>query len=156
MRRQLLALLMELSRTGNANLSPELDGLSPNSGGPYCGLPFPHGGNLFRAFGVRLNASLEGPPSTVDGDEVNMNSKLIALASAATMALAAVAIPNQAEARWRGGGWWVPGAVIGGLALGAVIASRPYYYGGGPYYYGGGPYYGGGYYGTTYRNWREY
>jgi hypothetical protein len=83
----------------------------------------------------------------VDGDEVNMNSKLIALASAATMALTAVAIPNQAEARWRGGGWWVPGAVIGGLALGAVIASRPYYYGGGPYYYGGGPYYGGGYYG---------
>jgi hypothetical protein len=77
-----------------------------------------------------------------------MNSKLIALASAATMALTAVAIPNQAEARWRGSGWWVPGAVVGGLALGAAIASRPYYYGGGPYYaYGGGPYYGSGYYG---------
>ena len=42
-----------------------------------------------------------------------MNSKLIALASAATIALTAVAIPNQAEARWRGGGWWIPGAVIG-------------------------------------------
>jgi hypothetical protein len=63
-----------------------------------------------------------------------MNSKLIALASAATIAVAAVAIPNQAEARWRGGGWWVPGAVVGGLALGAAIASRPYYYG--PGYYG--------------------
>ena len=109
-----------------------------------------------------------------------MNSKLIALASAATMAIAAVAIPDQAEARWRGGGWWVPGAVVGGLALGAAIASRPYYYGpgygyayapgpyygaydygygGGPYYYGGGPYYNGGpryYYNRPYRHWSEY
>ena len=59
----------------------------------------------------------------------DMNSKLIALASAATIAVTAVALPNQAEARWRGGGWWVPGAVVGGLALGAAIASRPYYYG---------------------------
>ena len=110
-----------------------------------------------------------------------MNSKLIALASAA-IALTAVAIPNQAEARWRGGGgWWVPGAVIGGLALGAAIASRPYYYGPGPYnaygygggpyygggsYYGGGPYYGGGsyyggggpryYYARPYRHWTEF
>src|SRR6478752_2336369 len=59
----------------------------------------------------------------------DMNSKLIVLASAATIAVTAVALPNQAEARWRGGGWWVPGAVVGGLALGAAIASRPYYYG---------------------------
>jgi hypothetical protein len=90
------------------------------------------------------------PPVHLDGNEVNMNSKLIALASAATIAVTAAAIPNQAEARWRGGGWWVPGAVVGGLALGAAIASRPYYYGGGPYYaYGGNPYYGGGpYYGS--------
>jgi hypothetical protein len=75
--------------------------------------------------------------------------------SAAVIGLTAVAIPNKAEANWRGG-WWVPGAVIGGIALGAAIASRPYYYGpgyygyaSGPYYYGGGPYYygGGPYYG---------
>jgi hypothetical protein len=78
-----------------------------------------------------------------------MNLKLIALASAAMIGLTAVAIPDQAEARWRRGGWWVPGAVVGGFALGAAIASRPYYYDGGPYYaydygpyyYGGGPYY---------------
>ena len=110
-----------------------------------------------------------------------MNSKLIALASAVTIVLATVAIPDQAEARWRRGGWWVPGAVVGGLALGEAIASRPYYYGpgyygyayapgpyygaydygygGGPYYYGGGPYYYGRpsyYYDRPYRHWSEY
>src|SRR5262249_23465914 len=63
-----------------------------------------------------------------------MKLKLIALASAAMIGLTAVALPDQAEARWRRGGWWVPGAVVGGLALGAAIASRPYYYG--PGYYG--------------------
>jgi hypothetical protein len=80
-----------------------------------------------------------------------MKSKLIAVASAAMISLTAVAIPNEAEARWRGGGggggWWIPGAVVGGLALGAAIASRPYYYGPGYYgsAYGPGPYYGNGY-----------
>jgi hypothetical protein len=85
-----------------------------------------------------------------------MKQKLIAVASAALIGLAAVATPNKVEAH--SGGWWIPGAVIGGLALGAAIASGPgyygygydpYYYGGGPYYYGGGPYYygGGPYYG---------
>jgi hypothetical protein len=86
----------------------------------------------------------------------DMKVKLMAAVSAAVIGLtAAVAVPNKAEANWRGG-WWVPGAVIGGIALGAAIASRPYYYGpgyygyaSGPYYYGGGPYYygGGPYYG---------
>jgi hypothetical protein len=112
-------------------------------------------------------------------EENGMKLKLIALASAAMIGLTAVAIPNEAEARWRGGGWWIPGAVVGGLALGAAIASRPYYYGPGyysygydPYYYGGGyapsyysggyaPYYGGGYYQqpypyNRYRHWSEY
>jgi hypothetical protein len=69
-----------------------------------------------------------------------MKHKLIAVVSAAVIGLTAAAIPNKAEAHWRGG-WWVPGAVIGGLALGAAIASSPYYYNYGPYYYGGGPYY---------------
>ncbi len=110
-----------------------------------------------------------------------MNSKLIALASAAVIALTAVAIPNQAEARWRGGGWWIPGAVVGGLALGAAIASRsygpgyygyayapgpyygydygPYDYEYGRYYNGSGPYYYGGpsyYYARPYRHWTEF
>src|SRR5262245_18433361 len=109
-----------------------------------------------------------------------MKLKLIALASAAMIALTAVAIPNEADARWRRDGWWVPGAVGGGLALGAAIASRPYTYGPGyygyayapgPYYgaydygYGRGYYYGGGpchyggsryYYDRPYRHWTEY
>jgi len=124
-----------------------------------------------QAFSMELDIQNEG---------TNMKSKLIALASAAMIAFTAVAVPNKAEARWRGG-WWIPGAVVGGLALGAIIASRPYYYGygpyysgygpyysydygpyyygGGPYYYGGGPYYYGGrgyYYNRPYRHWSEY
>ncbi len=61
------------------------------------------------------------------------------MASAGMIALA-VAAPNKADARWNG--WWVPGAVIGGLALGAAIASsHNYYYGYAPYRaYGYGPY----------------
>ena len=95
-----------------------------------------------------------------------MNSKLIALASAATIAVTAVAIP-QTKPKLAGvvvvaGGFRVP---LGDLLFGAAIASRPYYYGPGyysyayspgPYYrpyaygYGGGPDYGGGpyYYGS--------
>ena len=71
-----------------------------------------------------------------------MKTKLIAVASAAMIGLTAVAIPNKVEAH--SNGWWIPGAVVGGLALGAAVASSPYYYGGGPYYYGGDPYYYGG------------
>jgi hypothetical protein len=56
---------------------------------------------------------------------------------------------------WRGGAWgWWPGAVIGGLAAGAIIGSAaapPYYYGPGYGYYGPG-YYGPGYgYGRCWR-----
>jgi len=88
-----------------------------------------------------------------------MNLKLIALASAAMIGLTAVAIPDQAEARWRRGGWWIPGAVAGGLALGAAVASRPY---GGQYYaydygpYNSGPYYYGGGYGPYYYSQQPY
>ncbi len=100
-----------------------------------------------------------------------MKRKLIAAASAAMIGLTAIAIPNKVEAHWHGG-WWVPGAVIGGLALGAAIASRPYYYdygygpyaydyGYGPYAYGYGSYYYGGpryYYHHHYRHhhWHRY
>ena len=82
-----------------------------------------------------------------------MTVKQIAVASAAVITLAAVVIPDQAEARWRGYGWRAPiaaGAVVGGLALGAAIASRPYYgYGGYGYGYAG-PYNGGYVYGNPY------
>ena len=65
-------------------------------------------------------------------------------------ALRAAVLGTVTDVRWRGRGWWVPGAVIGGLALGALAA--PYYYGGpygGPYGYAGpsyGPYGYGPYY----------
>jgi hypothetical protein len=71
-----------------------------------------------------------------------MRKSLTALA-AAIIAVAAVATPTTADARWRGG--WGP--ALGGFAVGALVGSafaRPYYaypsYG-----YGYGPYYGYGY-----------
>lgn len=85
--------------------------------------------------------------------------KTIGAAMAGLMAVATVAAtPQPAEARGRGGA--VLGAVIGGLALGAIIASsqrhyRPNYYGGYPRHYG---YYrpraySGFYYAPRYRHW---
>ncbi|HEY6023044.1 MAG TPA: hypothetical protein VIV34_02565, partial [Pseudolabrys sp.] len=79
-----------------------------------------------------------------------MKKSLVALATAATIVVTAVATPAKVEAH--SSGWWIPGAIIGGLAVGAIASGayyRPYYYGPGPYYYGGGPYYygyGGPYY----------
>lgn len=72
-----------------------------------------------------------------------MTKTLITLAAAATMAVAAIATPQTAEAYWRGRG----GAVLGGVVAGAIIGGAL----AGPYrgYYGG-PYYGGGYYGGSY------
>jgi hypothetical protein len=69
-----------------------------------------------------------------------MRRTLTALAAAATIAIVAVAAPQQAEARWRGG--WGGPAIIGGLAAGAILGGAlagPRY---GYYGYGGDPYYG--------------
>jgi hypothetical protein len=68
-----------------------------------------------------------------------MTKTLTALAAAATIAIAAVASPPQAEAR----GGRIAAGIVGGLAVGALVgaaaANGPYYYGPGPYaYYGGG------------------
>jgi hypothetical protein len=74
-----------------------------------------------------------------------MRKSLTALAAASTIAVAAVATPTTADARW---GWWGGAAVLGGLAAGAIIGSafaRPYYG------YGYYPAYGyGGYYAPAY------
>jgi hypothetical protein len=54
-----------------------------------------------------------------------MKKTVTALVAATTVALAAVATPDTADAR---GGWWGP--AIGGFAAGAIIGSavaRPYY-----------------------------
>jgi hypothetical protein len=66
-------------------------------------------------------------------------------------AVKAAAADHVTDVRWRGGnGAGIAAGVIGGLALGAAIASTQPYYGPGYYepypaygYYGGGGYYGG-------------
>jgi hypothetical protein len=87
-----------------------------------------------------------------------MTKTMTAVATAAIIAAAAIA-PTDAEARR---GWWIPGAVVGGLAAGAIIAGAagaygPYgYYGPGPAYaYGPGPY-GPGCYFQRQRVWDGY
>ena len=79
----------------------------------------------------------------------DMRRKLIAVTSAAMLALTATAIPQKAEAR---DGWWVAGAVVGGLALGALAANA--YYGYYPAYYGYYPAYG--YYPYYHRHYAYY
>jgi len=68
----------------------------------------------------------------------------IAALTALSLVGATLAASSTAEARYYHRGWgggWVGPAIVGGLALGALAASSPYYYGG----YGGyGAY---GYYG---------
>jgi hypothetical protein len=64
------------------------------------------------------------------------------LASAAAIAGTLLALPTQAEARWRGGGGAVAAGIIGGIAAGALIAGAARPYGYGPYY----GYYAPGYY----------
>jgi opacity protein-like surface antigen len=100
--------------------------------------------------------------------EVPMRKILTAAMAALTLggAVAATAVPAQAEPHWHGGGGWHGGwhgggwrgdddaglaiaAGVLGLAAGAAIASdHPHYYGGyygRPAYYAPDPYYDGGY-----------
>jgi hypothetical protein len=87
---------------------------------------------------------------------------LTALTAAAALVVAAVATPQQAEARGRGGA--VAAGVIGGIALGAIIggiASQNNYYGRPAYGYGPGygpgpVYYGGACYWQRERVWDGY
>lgn len=69
-----------------------------------------------------------------------MRKTLTALAAAATIAIAAVAAPQPAEAR----GGRVAAGIIGGLAAGAILGAA---INNGGYYYGPRPYYGPAYYG---------
>ena len=99
-----------------------------------------------------------------------MRHKLIALAVAALIGITAVSTPSKVEAH--SNGWWIPGAVIGGIALGAIVSGayrpyygyRSYYYAPGPYYYyaprpyyyyAPRPYYYGRYYYRPYRYYRR-
>jgi len=86
-----------------------------------------------------------------------MNKTLLALAAAASIGVAAVAVPGTAQA---GGGCFgcaVGAGVLGGLFAGAVIGSAVA--GPGPYYAGPGPYYaqpGPGCYYTRQPMWDPY
>lgn len=64
-----------------------------------------------------------------------MRKKIMTISAAALIGLITIAAPNKAEAYSRG--WWIPGAILGGLAIGTIISGAygPYYYGPGPYYY---------------------
>ena len=70
--------------------------------------------------------------------------RTVAVLTAFTLGVSALAVSSTAEARWRGGG--VAAGVIGGVAAGALIAGAsrgyssdyyaPSYYGGPAYAYG--------------------
>ncbi|HEY4142208.1 MAG TPA: hypothetical protein VGM57_12385 [Pseudolabrys sp.] len=87
-----------------------------------------------------------------------LTKTLTALAVAGTVAVAALAAPQPAEAR----GGRIAAGIIGGLAAGAIIggiASNGYgYYGGPAYAYGPAPVYYGGpdCYWTRHRVWDGY
>jgi hypothetical protein len=75
-----------------------------------------------------------------------MIMRKLAIAAAAVAAISTAAV-TPADARWRGGPGLAFGLAAGALTLGAIAASRPYYYDygyypgyyGGPYAYYGGP-----------------
>ena len=70
-----------------------------------------------------------------------MKRTLVAMSAAAALAMGTFAVPQQAEAHaW----WWIPAAIVGGVAVGAAVGA-PYAYAAprGEYVYGGyGPSYG--------------
>ena len=72
-----------------------------------------------------------------------MTRKVLALATALTIGVTALAASSPAEAGWRGGGWGpgIAGGLIGAAVIGG-IASNAYGYGPGYGYYGGYPGYG--------------
>jgi hypothetical protein len=90
-----------------------------------------------------------------------MTARTMTVIAAAAVIAAALAVPTSAEARR---GWWVPGAVVGGLAAGAIIAGSagaygPYYgpgYAPAPVYSPGPGYYGPGCYIQRQRVWDGY
>jgi hypothetical protein len=88
-----------------------------------------------------------------------MKNILIATVAAATLVIASVAAPQQAEARY-GRNAAIFGGLAAGALLGAAVANGPYYgYGPGPYAYGPGPYaayYGPDCYWTRHRVWTDY
>jgi hypothetical protein len=81
-----------------------------------------------------------------------MKKILIATAAAATLVIASVAAPQQAEAR-HGRNAAIFGGLAAGALLGAAVANGPYYgYGPGPY----AAYYGPDCYWTRHRVWTDY
>jgi hypothetical protein len=87
---------------------------------------------------------LTGDTQTSGGTMRSLFKKVgIAALAALSLVGATLAASSSAEARYYHRGWgggWAGPAIVGGLALGALAASRPYYYGG----YGGYGYYGDG------------
>jgi hypothetical protein len=107
---------------------------------------------------AKATGRLQKRYSAIENKESVMKRTALILATVAAVGTAAVSSP--AEARWGRGWGWGPGIgfgiAAGALTVGAIAASRPYYWGPGYGYYGpryyppgyfGGPY---GYYGPRF------